>query len=279
MTWPRFLPDAPPGPPAGDCLRLAPRAGMAIHHLQLGGRPALVVDGVYADPSALRQFALGQQFSRTAGFYPGRFARVSEIPVALLALLNALLADRIGAGLAYAPAYHHLTLAVTLTAPDALVPVQRQPHFDSFCDYAGLVHLSPAMAGTDDAPPLVAGGELAGSTATGTGFWRHRRTGWDRAPHARGQVDAATAQQIANVMLEGLAEPAPGYPVHSNDLWELVALVPRRFNRLLAYDARVFHTPHLPGFMAPATLAEARLTQNLFLNRTTPAKPAASPSN
>jgi hypothetical protein len=253
-----------PAPPAGepaaaaDCLRVAQRSAMRIQEMDIGGCPALVVDGVYADPWALRQLALEQDFSRRAGNYPGGFAVLPHAPGELLALINDLLAQRLGARLAFSPHYRNLTLAAAFTPPEALAPLQRQAHFDSFCDYAGIVHLSP-----DDA----AAGAGTDAGASGTSFWRHRRTGWERAPLDRLSVDPVTARQIEQVMLEGLVMPASGYPVESNLLWCLASIVPRRFNRLLVYDARVFHAPHIPHFMPAADLAGVRMTQNLFLNR------------
>lgn len=162
--------------------------------------------------------------------------------------------------------------AAAFAPPESLSPLQKQAHFDSFCDYAGIVHLSPDEPGTAAAEDVAVDGDLARRVACGTSFWRHRRTGWERAPLDRLGVDPDTARQIEQVMLEGLVLPSTGYPVESNLLWRLVKIVPRRFNRLVVYDARVFHAPHIPHFVPAAGLAGVRMTQNLFLNRA-PAHP------
>ncbi len=242
---------APP-PSLRDSLALADRRRMKVERLEIGGRPALIVDGLYADPEAVREVALSLDFHRTAGLYPGCFAYLSIQPLVLLALLNDLLAEPLGRGLTFSPYYRDLTFAMTMTPPERLAPLQRQPHFDTFCDFAGVIYLGPQE----------------GDWEGGTSFWRHRRTGLERAPGDRAAGERSASGGVGEVermMLEGVVDLPDGYPVQSGAHWEIASVVPMRFNRLVAYDARAFHSPHIPTFLPAADPRHGRLTQNLFL--------------
>jgi hypothetical protein len=64
---------------------------------------------------------------------------------------------------------------------------------------------------------------------------------------------------------EALAEPPECYPTQTNRFWELTEVIPMRYNRLVLFNAKLFHSGHIPegGFgEEPAT---RRLTQNLYL--------------
>lgn len=238
-------------PSLRDSLALAARKAMRIEHRRIAGRPALVIDGLYADPLAVRRLALDLDFYRPAGLYPGRFGFLSLRPQPLLALLNDLLGDALGRRLEFSPYYQDLSFAKVTTAPEGLAALQRQPHFDTFCDFAGVVYLGPL------AP-----------TEGGTSFWRHRRTGLDRAPGERppSGAPAGPPGEIERMMLEGVTDLPDGYPVQSSLHWDLVEVVPMRFNRLVAYDARAFHSPHIPRFEPADDPDRVRLTQSLFLD-------------
>ncbi|CAN5259035.1 hypothetical protein BH10PSE4_BH10PSE4_03390 [soil metagenome] len=248
---PASLAAAAPASVAGlrDILALADRRHMAVEHRVIAGAPAVVIDGVYADPWAVRRLALELDFQRPAGLYPGRFATVSIRPRGLEALLNDLLSPRLGRRLVFSPYYGDTTFAIIETPPDALVPLQRQPHYDTFCDFAGVVYLS-----------------RRGGAPGGTSFWRHRRTGLTRAPGERLSVAPETARAAERLLLEGITELPPGYPVETSVHWALTEVVDMRFNRLVAYDARAFHSPHITRFESPSDRTRARLTQSLFLD-------------
>lgn len=233
----------------GDSLALAERETMQIQHRQIAGAPALIIDGVYADPHAVRQLALKLDFARSAGLYPGHFAALSIRPRGLEQLLNTLLEPLLKERLVFSPYYGETTFAIIDTPPEALMPMQRQPHYDTFCDVAGVIYLDPNP-----------------SARGGTSFWRHRASGMTRAAGRRGQVGPEVAREVERMLLAGLTDLPDGYLVDTNAHWALTDLVEMKFNRLVVYDARAFHSPHISAFERSADRTRARLTQSLFLD-------------
>ena len=65
-------------------------------------------------------------------------------------------------------------------------------------------------------------------------------------------------------MQQGLADAPPGYPNASSAVWELEKVVPMQYNRLVLYNARLFHSPHVTGEGFGDTKQTRRLTQNLY---------------
>ncbi|HVS39634.1 MAG TPA: DUF6445 family protein [Gemmataceae bacterium] len=226
----------------------------------IAGRLVAVVDDVYRQPDLARRFALGLDFDRKAGMYPGRLAGVAGPVESLLRLVNGLVPDSTGRSLAIHPDYcDRLTFAVLSQPGPDLRPLQRQPHFDGFCDFAAVLYLSR--------PEDCQGG---------TSFWRHRRTGLEYAP-CRGDLRSAALlesfaardewQLISMMMKDGLAEVGGGYLTESNGRWERLDVVEMHCNRLLLYDARLFHSAHVPRPEWRPDPERPRLTQNLYLNR------------
>lgn len=122
---------------------------------------------------------------------------------------------------------------------------QRVPHFDSLnVDYFALVHyLNPGNFG-------------------GTGFFRHRPTGFERLTQDRFPQFTQAAE--AHFRMHG--EPAAQYIRSSNDHFELIATMNYRPNRIIAYPGNLLHS----GIVHPekdidANPVTGRLTANLFL--------------
>src|SRR5262245_36217199 len=163
------MPDAPATPGTSlldpDAFALNEDA-LRVESRPIAGRPLLVVDGVYKHPDRARRLALALDFDRQAGLYPGRMAGVASGTGDLLRLVNRLLPGAAGRSLAVHPDYRgQLTFALLRQGGRDLRPLQRQPHFDAFCDVAGVLYLSR--------PEDCQGG---------TSFWRHRRSGLEYAP-------------------------------------------------------------------------------------------------
>ena len=100
----------------------------------------------------------------------------------------------------------------------------------------------------------------------GTAFWRHRETGWDKAP---------SAEQARNSPYGTLREfqrrrIAAGGNVSFSELkqgrsdWDLVLEVPMRFNRLILYRSDYFHCI---SDVFGDTKQDARLVQLFFFER------------
>ena len=141
---------------------------------------------------------------------------------------------------------------VTSPASD-LQPFQCMPHFDP-ADLAGVVYLN--------APAQCRGG---------TAFYRHRATGLEAAPRPT-DLDLVVLCMRAGVMgLDALLDLVMQPPAHptgyirdSNETWELNHLVPMRFNRLVLYDGRAFHSGYVEEGDFASDHAGRRLTLNFF---------------
>ncbi len=102
-----------------------------------------------------------------------------------------------------------------------------------------------------DTPDLSAIVHLSKDRTEGTHFYRHRRLDLERVspednarPEVRRAIEADTLDLAA---------------------WELVHTIPMRFNRLLIFDGKYFHSG--AQVLTGATLAEGRMTQNFFFFR------------
>jgi Family of unknown function (DUF6445) len=223
---------------------------LAIERRPIAGRLLAVVDNVYVDPAAIRQFALDLSFERADGDYPGHFARTpcAKCPlVDVVARVALAQPDRV---LVMHKRYRGMNVfAMPTVAGRDLTALQGQPHSDTFCDCAGILYLSR--------PEDCVGG---------TAFWRHRRTGLFGTPSRTEAVDAdARRRLLGELMAEAAAQPNCGYLVESNNTWERIELVEMRQNRLVLYDANLFHSIHMPTSDWQADPERPRLTQNLYL--------------
>ena len=239
-------------------LALNEEGEMDISFETVAGTKVLIIENVYRDPDYVRSLALSLNYHRPAGMYPGYFAFVSISTRPLLELVNRKL-DLLSGQLTFTPYYQDdLAFAVIAKRGSELVAAQRKPHFDDFCDYAGLVYLN--------SPEQCAGG---------TSFWRHRLSGLERASQVNGASLPALLARfgvadekslVKRVLGEGEPEAATGYPTGSTAMWELTEVVPMKFNRLVVYDSNLFHTPHFHEDRFGETLETRRLTQNLYFN-------------
>lgn len=210
-----------------------------------------MLDDVYENPDYVRAVALSLDYSIPRGNYPGRFALISIFQRVLLKFINAVMTPHLGVELEYHPYCRDLTFAVITLPGTALTVAQRQPHYDSFCDVAGVLFLNP-----DE------------QCSGGTSFWRHRVSDSSALPDLGDRDDEKLASQaIANAWLgESSNGLQSGYIDVSNAQWELLHVVPMKFNRLVLYSGRLFHTPHYDERRFGDVLPTRRLTQNLYLN-------------
>jgi hypothetical protein len=234
-------------------------ADMRVKRMQIAGRWLAVVDGVYKNPNAVRRFALRQQYGPGGGIYPGQFARVPFPSNSLIALANEMIPSAHGQRLVSHPSYRGVTAFAIPTARGCdLSPLQQQPHADGFCDYVALLYLSRPQ-----------------DCVGGTSFWRHRRSGLALAPadgdmqtiNAVEQYGAGSPTQLFKaMMLEALAHPIDGYIMKSNRVWERLKIVNMQQNRLVLYNANLFHGIYPPRSHWTPDPEHPRLSQNLYLN-------------
>ena len=230
----------------GACLELSSREDMTIEFLQVAGTTALVVDNVYKDPDYVRGLALSLSYHRRAGAYPGYFAFMSISAAPFLDLVNTLMRGTVGDYLTFTfPYKDDLVFAIITERGSDLSPTQRRPHTDDFCDYAGLVYLNPP-----------------GQCSGGTSFWRHRATGTEVADGVEpGALPSAVLSNGPDV------GDSIGYLTESTETWELTQVLPAKYNRLVIYKSKIFHSPHYSEHDFGSALMERRLTQNLYLDK------------
>jgi len=131
------------------------------------------------------------------------------------------------------------SFSMITTAPDALGPAQRSPHFDSTDpDYLALLHY------LSDTP--------------GTAFFRQRATGIELVDDRNVDRFVATARAAS----EGLT----GYIHGSNQHYEQIGQVEGVRDRLAIYRGAMLHSGIIPPDMAFSTDPRAgRLTANIFI--------------
>ena len=147
-----------------DIFELNSYEEMEICSLSVANAPVVVIDNLYRKPELVRQFALSLDFHHKAGYYPGGYAFISYQSRKLLGLCNYALRDKLDRRLIFNPGYKDTAFGQIWTPAEELIPVQKQPHYDYFSDYGGVVYLNP----NDDG-------------SSGTSFWRHVKTGLEDA--------------------------------------------------------------------------------------------------
>jgi len=212
----------------------------------------VVVDNFLKDPKSVIEYAVkhSQQFVMPPKSYPGVVAEVeagadAAIQRYVKSTMSRHFPFRRG-GLAMST-----LLSMTTLKPDELSNLQRLCHSDprtrkDRANYAGLLYL------------------FEDERLGGTGFYRWR----DRAT-----MEKATALEIQNPddALEFLQEhystfrEPPCYITESNEIAELVEVIPARFNRWVFYSGDLPHSAYIstPDKLS-SDFAKGRLTLNCF---------------
>ena len=197
-----------------------------------GQVPYLTIDGVFADPRAVREAALALPYSPGTAHYPGRLAQFPVDDPSLTAFIHK------AAGLVtreYLPRLPPLPdgrrlsslrgantdFAITDTHPDQLSAAQRHPHTDAVPVF-GLVYLNEEPRG-------------------GTLFFK---------PRTEPRTDA-----------HGFA-----YPSRADQRFEICGHIEGLFNRLAIYPGFIFHSGEIEGewIGSEARLSSPRLTQRIM---------------
>jgi hypothetical protein len=220
----------------------------AVQILRVGaeGEPVVVIDGASGDPAALVEIAARSPFAdaaRVGSGYPGLLGPAPVAYVdAMVRFVLPLIAAHFGTG-PVVPARARGNFSLVTTPAKALSADQCVPHVDTAdrLQFATVHFLSP-------------------DNADGTGFFRHRATGFEtidpgRLPAYRAALDRELA-----------APPPPGYRIDSDARFERIGAVAARCDRLVLYRAALLHSgliSHLPD--GAADPRRGRLTGNLFL--------------
>jgi hypothetical protein len=219
-----------------------------VHSVAIGtlGR-CVIIDQALSDPQAWVQRA--QQFSDEFAQLEGNAFPGPELhlPAGVTQMLDGALsrhareALHVGATLA---AYSRLSMV--LLAPEQLAPKQWICHRDQ-------ISTDPAHAIAASVLYLFQDPDLGG-----TSFYQPRDPArCAQLVHDSGVLDGPQFQARYGI--------AAGYLLDSNAHFERLLTVPARFNRLIFYSGRIFHSSHIPR---PDLLARApqrgRLTMNGF---------------
>lgn len=139
----------------------------------------------------------------------------------------------------------HASLSLMTKRSYEANPLTRIPHYDEIkkTKYALLHFLSPRTQG-------------------GTGFYRHKRTGFEKiTPERKDDFHEGLRQDWA-----AYGDPEQAYMSGSNQTYEQTGYFDGHFNRVLIYSGALLHTAQVPSdFAYSADPRKGRLTANLFL--------------
>jgi hypothetical protein len=184
-----------------------------------------VVDDFYDDPDAVRAQALGLSYRRPSGVNYPGLVAASPDDISPTMARMSKLLGGIDIKYQRSQGAFRVTTESDMAARTSIVHVDTP-------DFSAIVHLSKG-------------------TAEGTHFYRHKGLDLERVSaedNARAEVRRAIEEDSLNLAA-----------------WEHLFTIPMKYNRLLIFDGKYFHSgaQRLTG----ASLAEGRLTQNFFFFR------------
>ena len=217
-----------------------------LHRFGQSRQPVVTVDGITGAPGAAVAIAAAlapSPLSRT--YYPGLRRIVTEADIAAYAYVCRLLeaaAPFIGGGFgADSFALVEASFSIVTAAPDALIPAQRAPHFDSADPRdVALLHY------------------LADTPGSGTAFYRQRSTGIELVDDANRDTFVAAAKAESGSL--------SGYTDGSNAHFDQIGRIEAVPDRLVIYRGALLHSGIIPnGMKFSADPRQGRLTANLFV--------------
>lgn len=234
--------------PAGSAV-FEPRLPPDVQGVQIGGHTVVFIDDFLTDPEALRDAAAASRFEPCPGHtegkgYPGlRAPAPAAYSAALTALMEPLIRLNFGVPQALPLRKSDCSFSLTTTAPQALGPLQRTPHFDASTPH----HMAVLLY-------------LCGPEHGGTAFYRHRATGLQ-------QVTAQNRERFLDIYYDELNAhpPPPRYFADSDAQFEFLGMLPARFNRLAIYPGSLLHSAVVnPSLSLSSDPRRGRLTVNSF---------------
>ncbi|HWS61566.1 MAG TPA: DUF6445 family protein [Steroidobacteraceae bacterium] len=187
-----------------------------------------VADNVLLRPQQLAEFGLGLTFAEDdSNLYPGVRARVpQEFSRPFHAWLTRTLHST---GLLEESSYIHddaSFFSIVNKSRADLLPLQRIPHYDSTDPrvFAAVIY-------------------LFNRANSGTSFYRHRTTGYEKI----GADNAGNYKISLNRNMKQFGPPAREYTNGSNALFERTHSVDSAFNRILIYSGNALHAADIDG--------------------------------
>jgi hypothetical protein len=209
-----------------------------------------VADNVLLHPQRLAEFGWGQNFLEDDGnLYPGVRARV---PAEFSRPFHVWLDRTLHCTGVWEEGCHIKNdasfFSIVNKSRANLLPLQRIPHYDSTDPrvFAAVIYLFDR-------------------TNSGTSFYRHRTTGYEKIG-----VDNADNYKIAlNRNMKNLGPPAREYTNGSTDLFERTHSVESAFNRIVIYSGNVLHAADIDGSLFNGNdNCQWRLTVTSLINST-----------
>ncbi len=239
--------------PASERLRLSLNPEATGHRVQIGEHAhCLVLDDVLADPDSVRDWAARRaaRFERQERAYPGE---VLSLTAGEAEPLGAFVRRRLSREFGFFRGDVDLQAQFCLTTlpPSEFSWIQRLPHSDP--------RPGPERANIALVLYLFEEPDLGG-----TAFYRWRDPDyWSRMSRLQ-RDDPEAGLEALRARFDLFRQP-PAYPTGSNEIVERLALVPARYNRLIAYSGDVPHSAHIehPQRLTPDPLS-GRLTLNGF---------------
>jgi len=212
----------------------------------------VVIDGFLADPVAVVNYALSraEEFSVPQKSYPGL---VLDLESHLLHGLHAFIRSRMSRefGFLRGDVVYTSLFSMVSQSPDTLSWRQRLPHRDPRTDagrnnYAALLYL------------------FADPDLGGTAFYRWKDEAFLQRISEMEQEKPQMAMRLLQQRYSLFLQP-PGYMCDSNEVAEMLKLIPARFNRLVFYSGDLPHSAYIAApEMLSGNLASGRLTLNCF---------------
>jgi hypothetical protein len=233
-------------------VRFPANAGMTKQLLLIGEEqnPLLIIDNFMSDPSALRSLAAeGDGFvAQDSDFYPGQrkpapAGYAESLQQTLEADIKKIFSDQASSERELVT---DLSVFSLVTTPEKqLRPIQCVPHID-----------------THHRHHLAAVHYLCDEKFGGTSFYCHRSTGYESIDEQR--LKDYFPRLKSEVIREG--EAALRYMNGSTALFERIASIPLKFNRLILYRSNCLHAGDIdPAQGLEVSPETGRLTINSFL--------------
>lgn len=211
-------------------------------------QPVVVVDGILRDPESVVRLAVERlRFVPAQSNYPGlNAAAPSEYAAAMMRAVAPLVHETFGVNI-QAPARAQSFFGIVTLPPTRMNAQQRRPHTD-----------------TTNPLQLAVLHYLCDESHGGTAFFRHRATGFESVDDQQlRQVKESIAADADAQLKAGLPPPVT---LGDDRHFERTAALDSKFNRVLIYRSRVFHSQNLnPTANFSADPRKGRLTANTFI--------------
>jgi len=206
--------------------------------------PVVIIDNFHPDPEALRRAAYGLEYSKLSTGFPGLRAPFDPNYMGqLMPLLQHILVEIFG--LSKGVTLRECCASIVTIKPEDLSVSQCMPHID------GADPMQLALLHYIDAP-----------AKGGTGFYRHKETGYEAITPER----EATYFSKTQPGFEKGGFPKGAYITDSNAYYEKIGKIEGKYNRMAIYRGNLLHSGDInPENNFCEDPAKARLSINTFL--------------